>query len=324
MIFAKQTKREITRRGIQISLGYLWLLDGLLQLQRQMFSHSFATQVIAPAGNGQPIVVYGPINFEIHMLLLHPAVFDAMFAIIQLTLAVLILNKRTVRIGLISSIIWGLAVWWMGEGFGGLLNGQTSLLFGAPGAAILYVLIALAVLPHQTTQTNRRARKPAYWLPVCWTVLWVGGAIYQLLPGQNTASDIASSIAANAGGNTPGWLNELDRHTASFILGKGFLFVLTLVLVQAAIGLFVLFSVKMRKVAIGGGIVLSLAFWFVGQSLGTYFSGLATDPNTAPLFILLGIAILGAQRFNYHKLFRDASKFLNRIGDMYEAPPIAE
>lgn len=38
--------------------------------------------------------------------------------------------------------------------------------------------------------------------------------------------------------------------------------------------------------------MLSLAFWVVGQSLGGYFTGLATDPNSGPLFVLLGFAIL--------------------------------
>jgi len=32
--------------------------------------------------------------------------------------------------------------------------------------------------------------------------------------------------------------------------------------------------------------------------LGGYYTGLATDPNTAPLFILLGIAIIGYPDLN--------------------------
>jgi hypothetical protein len=53
-----------------------------------------------------------------------------------------------------------------------------------------------------------------------------------------------------------------------------------------------------RKIAISVGIILSLVFWVVGQSLGGYYTGLATDPNSAPLFILLGVAILGCSQLD--------------------------
>jgi len=39
--------------------------------------------------------------------------------------------------------------------------------------------------------------------------LWIGGAIYQLLPGQNTVSSISTMIASNGFGQ-PGWLASLD------------------------------------------------------------------------------------------------------------------
>jgi hypothetical protein len=312
MKYQKQT--PITKRGIQLALGALWLLDGALQLQHQMFSSNFATQVIAPAGQGQPLPVYGPINFEIHMLLLHPALFDTFFALIQLTLGVLILRKRTARIGLLGSVAWGLAVWYMGEGLGGLLSGRTMLLVGAPGAALLYAILALAVLPDRSNKKKTETTvRPAYWLPVVWAGLWVLGAIYQLLPGQNTAPDIASAIASTAGGGSPGWLSSLAIHTANFVNGKGFGFVLMLALLQAVIGLLVLLPGQARKLAVGMGVALSLVFWFVGQSLGDYFSGLATDPNTAPLFILLGIAMLGTTQLDFKLLKHSIAKVCRRL-----------
>jgi len=43
-----------TRRGVQVSLGVLWLLDAALQLQPYMFTSDFANQVLAPTGQGQP------------------------------------------------------------------------------------------------------------------------------------------------------------------------------------------------------------------------------------------------------------------------------
>src|ERR1700685_4362951 len=50
----KSPGKWLTFRGVQIALGLFWILDGLLQLQHQMFSKAFVTQVIAPASQGQP------------------------------------------------------------------------------------------------------------------------------------------------------------------------------------------------------------------------------------------------------------------------------
>jgi hypothetical protein len=42
------TKPRDHVRPLQLALGGLWLLDGLLQLQPHMFSDAFVTQVLDP------------------------------------------------------------------------------------------------------------------------------------------------------------------------------------------------------------------------------------------------------------------------------------
>ena len=54
---------RITRRTLQVVLGLFWILDGALQLQPFMLRTSFATQVLAPVGDGQPHFVAGPVSF---------------------------------------------------------------------------------------------------------------------------------------------------------------------------------------------------------------------------------------------------------------------
>ena len=39
------------------------------------------------------------------------------------------------------------------------------------------------------------------------------------------------------------------------------------------------------------GIVLSLAYWVVGEGLGGLFQGGATDPNSGPLLVLLACSV---------------------------------
>jgi hypothetical protein len=340
----KKLKNRTTQRGIQITLGLLWLLDGALQLQRQMFTSNFANQVIAPAAQGQPRFVSEPMNFGIHLLLTHPAIFDALAAVTQLAIGALILWKRTVRWGLLLSIPWGFIVWIFGEGYGGIFSSHTLLLMGAPGAVIIYILLALAVMP-QKDDSKEHHKKPqiAYWLAIVWLVLWVGGGVYQLLPGQNSTSDVSAMIAANADG-APGWLSSLDTHLANDIknLGAtrtqpetasqmhmtsqqmagmsspaptvtksdpGYLYILLFAALYMCIGAGVLKSGLIRNLSIGLGIIFSLVFWVVGQSMGAYFTGLATDPNSGPLFVLLGLAILGVT---------DLDKKLSKLGNKIE------
>jgi hypothetical protein len=318
---------KLGQRGIQIALGCLWLLDGALQLQHQMFTSNFTSQVITPASQGQPRFVSSPMHFGIHIFLLHPAVFNSLIALIQLGLGALILWKRTVRIGLLLSIPWALIVWVLGEGYGGIFSLHTLLLMGAPGAASLYLVLALASMPSKLDKKRpKQKQQVAYWLAIVWMALWMGGGIYQLLPSQNSTGDVSSMIATNAQ-SAPRWMASVDTAAANLIQnlgkpnsslqtptmnmtsaqmshmtsavnapiesGQGYISILCLALVMFCIGIGVLFSGAWRKLAIYVGILLSLSFWVVGQSLGGYYTGLATDPNSGPLFVILGLAILG-------------------------------
>jgi hypothetical protein len=186
-------RRHITRRGLQVALGVLWLLDGALQAQPFMFTRGFADQVIAPAGQGQPGVVSGPVHLVSTVIGAHPVAFNLLAVGIQLLLGVGLLVRRIARIALVASIGWALGVWYLAEGLSGLASGQASLLTGAPGSALLYAIIAAAAWPSGTSD-----QAPARWLVWAWALLWVGGAGLQLLPGQNSGPALASLLTAGA------------------------------------------------------------------------------------------------------------------------------
>ncbi len=324
---------KLTKRGVQISLGLFWLLDGSLQLQHKMFSSNFVNQVVQPAIQGQPGFLRVLMNYGTHLFLLSPVIFNILFALTQLTLGVLILLRRTTKIGLMLSIPWALIVWIFGEGLGGILSGHTLLLMGAPGAAVLYAILAMATI----STSHKQKKQVAFWLALVWVFLWSAGTVYQLLPGQNSTSDISSIIGANSVA-APKWLASIDIHTANYINNFGgrnssqstpaqsgnpmsmtnaqmvhmtseintssgsnpsFLFILLLAGLQFCIGIGVLFPGMRRRLAISAGICLSLIFWIVGESLGGYFTGFATDPNSGPLFVILGLAILGCSDLDF-------------------------
>lgn len=154
----------ISRRGLQVALGLIWLLDACLQFQPFMFSSGFATSVVLPAAQGNPRFIASSVAWGAHQILEQPILENAAFATGQLALALGILWRPTVKPALAASIVWALAVWWFGEGLGGVLTGQASPLTGAPGAALLYAVAALLVWP--------RPEPPGRVAGLVWVVLW--------------------------------------------------------------------------------------------------------------------------------------------------------
>jgi hypothetical protein len=283
---------RVTRRGIQIALGLLWILDALLQFQPGMFSPRFATQVIAPAGAGQPGFISGPVGEVARIIVHHPAAADLGFGLVQLSLGVGILHARTVRWALPASVAWALAVWYLGEGLGGLFGSGGSLLTGAPGAALLYAVIALLVSPPHDRQAGA-AQRPARWAAPAWAVLWLGGAVLQVLPGRDTNADISMSLAMTAS-SAPRWFAAVDNRLAVLLPSYGVSVVVDLVVLQALVGVGALMGRRARQASVVAGTGLSLMYWVAGQDMGQLWSGIATDPNTAPLIMLLGVAVLGS------------------------------
>jgi len=280
--------RSVTRRDLQIALGVLWLLDGALQAQPFMFSRGFATQVLAPVGQGQPGVVSGPVHLASVVVAASPVVWNLLAAAIQLLLGIGLLaarSMRTARLALAASIGWALAVWYLGEGLSGLASGHASLLTGAPGSALLYAVLAAAAWPRGTS-----AEAPASWLAPAWAVLWVGSAIFQLLPGQNTGSDVAGLLNTSAGA-APHWVASLDTSLATWVSRNGTLAVLALAVTGYLVGVGALYR-RIRPWAVAVGLVLSIAIWVLWQDLGQLYSGQATDPNSAPLIALLAVVLL--------------------------------
>jgi hypothetical protein len=82
-----------------------------------------------------------------------------------------------------------------------------------------------------------------------------------------------------------------DSHSQSS--SSGYWFILLIALTEIFIGIGVFIAGIWRKIAISLGIALALIFWIIGESLGGYYTGLATDPNSGPLLILLALSILG-------------------------------
>jgi hypothetical protein len=303
-------RHPITRRDLQIALGLLWLLDAALQAQPFMFTRGFATQVIAHGGEGQPGIVSAPVHVATDIIAANPVPLNLLFAATQLLIAIGLLVRRTARLALAASIGWALGLWYLGEGLSGLASGHASLLTGAPGSALLYAVLAAAAWP-----SGNSKQTPASWLVRAWALLWVGAALLQLLPGQNTGPALASSLTAGAEG-APHWLSQLDTTLGKWASQNGTLALSALAATELLVGAGVL-SRRTRTFALAAGLVLSIAIWVTGQDLGQLYSGQTTDPNSAPLIALLAIVLLARPKGSSLKSGRAA----RRPGAASSLPP---
>jgi hypothetical protein len=281
-------------RFAQIALGLIWLIDGALQFQPYMFGKTFVTGVLLPSAAGQPSVIGVPMTWMAHLIEPHVVLFNAVAATVQVLIGVGLLNRRTVKPALLVSFAWGMAVWVGGEGLGMIFTGTANPLTGAPGAALLYVIVGVMCWPRyaigstwpreaQLGLIGPRGARGA------WALLWLGSAALWLMPANRTAGGAQGAIAAAPSG--AGWLSHILSAAASVTAGHGVLIAVSAAVVSAAIGLAVLANWHPRPFLVLA-IVISLVFWVVGQGLGGIFTGQATDVNAAPLAILFAAMLL--------------------------------
>ena len=130
------------RRALQLVLAGIWLLDGVLQYQPAMYTKAFG-QSLAAVAAGNPAIIARPITWQAGLVEHHLVLLNTAYATIQLLIGLGIAIRPTARLALAASIAWSVAVWWFGEGLGGVLSGGASPLNGAPGAVIIYALLAV-------------------------------------------------------------------------------------------------------------------------------------------------------------------------------------
>ena len=279
------------RRVLQLALAAVWLLDAVLQLQPFMFSRAFGPTMLGPTAQGNPGLIARPITDVSRSIGLHSVGFNTAFVVIQFLIAFGIAHRPTIRLALAGSVVWAVLVWWLGEGLGGVLAGSASPLTGAPGAVILYAVLAVLLWP----STGGASAPPfiAAWpvgvrpAKVIWVAIW--GTLAGLALFGSTSRHAASLISSMSVGE-PRWLAELDRHAADAVTGRGLAVALIAGLLLACVALGVFLPSRPARVLMVAAVVVALVIWIVGEDFGQLFSGSATDPNSGPLLVLLAAA----------------------------------
>lgn len=299
----------ISNERLRHILGGLWLLDGLLQLQPGMFTMNLVNGIMAPNLHGQPALVTASLKWIIQIVTQHLALINLAIALIQIALGICLVVGYRMRAVLIISMIWALVVWYAGEGLGLLLTGQATALTGAPGAVLLYALLALALYPRQkqhVTVTSTERENPARgelmesanWLSrnhlrQALAGFWLLAALLQLQPYWWQPEHIAQAIQGVEG---PGTLNgvlvspSLQWLTGA-TSGRETAINLSLILLSLglALGLIMVKKGRWLRSLLLLSILLSLLIWWATEAFGMIFTGMATDVNSGPLLILVAL-----------------------------------
>ncbi|HTV99614.1 MAG TPA: hypothetical protein VMF87_04890 [Streptosporangiaceae bacterium] len=280
------------RRVLQLALAAIWLLDAVLQYQSFMFTKAFG-QMLAGTSAGNPTVIASPINWDARLVEHHTVLLNTIFATIQLLLALGIAWRPTIRVALAASIAWSLGVWWFGEGLGVVLTSGASPVNGAPGAVIIYALLAVLLWPsdrHGATARFVAARAVgAQTARVLWLVLWGSLAYFALLPGNRTAQGLSGMVGGMADGE-PGWLASLDNHAASLLAHDGLAASIALAIALVVIAAGVYLPAPAARAILVLAIVVAAVIWIFGEAFGAIMAGGATDVNSGPLLILLALS----------------------------------
>jgi cytochrome oxidase Cu insertion factor (SCO1/SenC/PrrC family) len=284
---------------LRVGFGVIWLFDGILQAQPQM-AGGLADQVIQPSASSSPGWVQHLVNFGASAWDYHPVQAAAASVWIQVGIGLwmlLAVRGWSARLAGLAGVGWGLVVWAFGESFGGIFAPGLTILFGAPGAVLVYVVAgALLALPERAWDNPRRLGRlllggtGAFFLGMALLQAWPGRGFWQgTLDGQ--PGSLAAMIKSMAGTPQPHALESIVSWFGDFTAAHGFAVNLVAVIALALVGAglsvaAVRGDARLARVAVIAGAVFCLADWVLIEDFG-FFGGLGTDPNSMIPFILL-------------------------------------
>jgi hypothetical protein len=163
----------------------------------------------------------------------------------------------------------------------GVLSGAASPLNGAPGAVVVYALLAVLLWPAGRAAPAPFTAARAVGAPAArgvWLVLWLSLAWFALTPANRAPQALHDMIAGMESGE-PGWLATLDRGAAALVAGQGLAASIALAASLVVIGAGIWLPRPAARAALLLAMLVALVTWVFGEALGAIFTGGGTDPN---------------------------------------------
>jgi len=280
------------QRTFLLLLATFWLLDAVLQLQPFMFTPGVEgfSGMLRAAAEGNPGWIAHTITWNASIVDHHPVVTNALFASVQFLIGFGLVWTRTRRAALGLSILWSVAVWWFGEGLGGLFTGGATPFGGGPGGVLFYALVAVMLWPSERPDSPFVAARAVgvRAAKVVWFVVWMLLALLSVV-GAGRSPQALHDLVADLTVGEPGWLVHLDRTTESFFLRSGPTAAVLLAVVCLVVAIGVFLPPRWTQVTLVLAVVVFGVIWVAVQDVGGILAGGATDPNAAPLLILFAL-----------------------------------
>ncbi|MGA3351818.1 MAG: SCO family protein [Acidimicrobiales bacterium] len=277
------------RRLLRVAFGCIWLFDGFLQAQVSM-PLGLPSGVLRPAAATSPAWVRSLVGVGVTIWNNHPVPAAASAVWIQVGIGVWLLvapRGNWSRLAGLASAAWGLIVWVFGEAFGSIFGSGLSWLFGAPGAAVFYVVAGLLIACPERAWASRRlgrgilAATGLFFLGMATLQAWPGRGFWQGQPNPHATAGTLTSMAQGMSHTPqPGFFSSTVSSFASFDAAHGWAVNLFVVVALALIGAaFLTGRRQIVLVAVVFATFLCLADWIVIEDLG-FLGGVGTDPNS--------------------------------------------
>jgi len=274
----------MTRRRLAVALGWVWVIDAVLQAEPPNFARSYPLGQLAQSVMGAPPWEHRAIYDLIGPFVTHWPLWNLAAVVVQAAIGVALVSGSAPRVALAASLAWAPVVWLVGEGLGGMPTGFGMLLFGAPGPVLLYAVLAVLAWPG----TGSRPVSSGAWRTT-WGALWAGGALLQI-PWVYPTGEMFRANFEEAALGQPAWATAVSGDVERVVLAAPVLWSALLATFAVAVAVGGVVHSRYRRVWLAVAIGFSAVAWVVAQLFGGVLTWGATDIGTAPLVVLLALA----------------------------------
>jgi hypothetical protein len=280
------------QRTYRLILATVWLLDAVLQIQPFMFSRGpdgFSGMLNGTAA-GNPSWIAHAITWNASLVYHQPILTNSAFAGIQFLIAFGIIYRRTCKPALVLSIVWSLGVWWFGEGLGAIFSGGDTTLGGGPGGVLFYALLAVLLWPSPGSDRPFVAARTVgvKAAKAIWAVMWALLALFSVV-GSGRSPQALHDLVADLNVGQPGWLMRINRSSEALFLHHGTTVAILLAAVCLVIAAGVFLPPQFTQLTVVVAVVVFAVIGVAVQDVGGILAGGMTDPNSAPLVILIAL-----------------------------------
>lgn len=272
------------RTFLRYSFGFLWILDGILQMQPGMAT-GFSNAILSPLVSSSPPFVAYLVGSGISVWNTNPSTFNVLASLLQVYIGaglILFSDGLFFKLTQVIAIAWGVILWVFGEAFGSVFFNLGTWLTGSPGSALIYTAVSVLLLIR--TPRISDSRLMAYSM----AIFWAFAGIAQLNPvnGFWQQGAIGAIPLAMSQNTQPALLSSALYSFSVMLSGDPVLW--NSILIAAMLAAAVLWYLK-PSVAWIYATFLSATTWVLFQGMGI-FGGFGTDPNSGLPLLLVSVS----------------------------------